>query len=449
MQVSEATKTAFLSNSIHKVIRVYFPDLDLTLTNNQIEMNSLHVKESVFDGSNFELVGCMASVLTITLYHLTDKVKGEKIQVFITADETDEIPLFTGIVDSVERQSNRSSKKITAYDELYTKGNIDISSWYNSLTFPITISNLRRSLFNYLGLQQESTILPCDSYRISKQYDPKTLQALPFIKNICQLNGVFGIINRYGRFEYRSLAMIDAAYPSALLFPSNEIFPASPSATPTITPIPISGYYRSASYEDFVVHPIDKLQIRQNEQDTGVTVGTGDNKYIIQGNVFTYGLNHVELTELANTIYAYISNISYIPFKLDMNGCPWLECGLDAIRCRMIDDEASDIAGEIIYTYKDFYVFDREFTGTQSLVDSFGAEGEEFQNEFITNIGLSIDLIKQDIDNINSTLSDYDARITALEEGGGGGINVVSVPTYPVSPDLNTLYLIQGTVVIV
>jgi hypothetical protein len=155
----------------------------------------MFLREALIEGSNIEFVGCISSEFSIQIQSIPYSIKNEKMEVYIVADDTEEIPLFKGVVDSAVRQTNKNYKKITAFDELYSKGNIDIASWYNSLNFPISIKKFREGLFDLLEIEQEEVYLPNDSVFIRKEYNPVKLQALPVIKAICQINGAFGIIN--------------------------------------------------------------------------------------------------------------------------------------------------------------------------------------------------------------------------------------------------------------
>ena len=135
------------------------------------------------------------------------------------------------------------------------------------------------------------TELPNDGITIQKQYEPNTLQALSVIKAVCQINGAFGIINRNGQFEYRILGAIEepGAYPSETLFPGPDVFPGLAQSSGGYNEVAATdfAFYRKVDYEEYSVKPVDKLTIRQTENDAGVTYGTGTNNYIIQGNMFT------------------------------------------------------------------------------------------------------------------------------------------------------------------
>ena len=446
MNISDATKNEYRNSSVHKNLTVKFPELGITIQNDRIYQESMKLKESILEKNNIEFVGCIASSFSVQIQSLKEDIKGKKIEVSITTDNTvdEPIPLFHGIVDSAVLQDNRLSKNITAYDILYTKGNTEVSSWYNSLSFPITIKNFRDSLFRYLGITQEETYLVNDDISISKQYDPKSLKALNVIKAICQINGVFGIINRDGLFEYRTTQ--SGLYPSANLYPSDDLFPYSGEETELTEEEAAEAiaYYKKIRYEEFKVKPVDKITIRQNENDAGVTYGSGTNNYIIQGNMFTYGLSNDTLLQIAQNIYPYVEGYSYYPFQSSNYGLPYVECGVDILsyKVRNLDTGKEE---------KKYYnVFSRELSGVQALNDSYTAKGEEYQSEFITDLQTSIDLIKQNDQQYQQTFNDFDSRISALEQGGGGGggtINIISVSSIPTTMDENTIYLVQGTVV--
>lgn len=461
MKVSDATKLAYKETSVHKNLRIYFPSLNLTIPHSQIYAESMTLKESIFDGSSIEFVGCISSEFSIQIYGVDLDLEGQQIEVGISTDDTEEIPLFHGTVYSAVKQSNKYYKKITAYDSLYTSGNTEVSAWYNSLTFPITLKNIRDSLFAYLGIEQVATVLPNDNVSISKQYEPKSLKALNVMKAICQINGAFGIINRNNLFEYRILASdivtSDIPYPSNITFPAITLFPANPSiATAVFNDISEEveaetfSFYKKVDYEEYEVKPVDKITIRQSENDTGITYGSGTNNYIIQGNMFTYGLDEITLSDIAQNVYNNVKGISYHPFTSENNGLPFIECGLDAVSYYMID-YGSKARSTDDSSLETFYVFSRELSGIQSLNDSYSGNGEKYQTEFITDLQTQIDVIKQDVkQEVEQTISDYtydksylDSQFASISQ-----LNVVSVAELPEVIDENTIYLIQGEVTV-
>lgn len=469
MEVSEKVKSQYHGNSIHRFLKLYFPELNLTIENDEIYAESMKLKESIIEKTNIEFVGCIASSFKVQVNGIQADLKGKRIEVSIYTAETENEPikLFNGIVDSAMQQSNKRIKEITAYDRLYTQGNIDLAAWYNSLTFPITIKDFRDSLFTYIGIEQEEIKLPNDNVSIDKKYDPKTLKARNVIKAICQINGAFGIINRNDKFEYRILADLSAtyAYPSVTLFPSNTLYTANPNVAESVVKKEIEtesfSFYKTVNYEEFEVKPVDKLTIRQSEQAAGVSYGNGTNNYIIQGNMFTLGKSNSELLTMAQAVYKNVRGIYYYPYKSNNNGLPYIECGLDAVSYQMYNfyPESARASSK---TTRNFYVFSREMSGIQNLRDSYSAQGEEYQTEFITDLKTQIDTIKVDVkQEVENTLQDYDFSEqfsdftydknyldNQFSEFENSQLKIVSVTALPATPDPNTVYLIQGEVTV-
>lgn len=383
MTVSSAVKQAYLGGD-HKNLSLYFPDLDLTIGHEDIVSESMSLHESIFETESIEFVGCNASQFKIQVRNLHEDIKGQYIVVSITTDGTTSspIPLFIGIVDGVDMSAKRNYKTITAYDELYSKGQIDVAGWYKSLTFPISIEDFRDGLFAHIGLNQVVTELPNDSIMIEKQYSPNELQAITVIKSLCQINGVFGIINRDGDFEYITIL---------------------PSDTP---PTETMDAYRDITFQEFVVQPVEKLVIRESSDDEGISYGSGTNRYVIQGNFFAKGQDEETLLEMAENIYPNIEGFSYAPFNAKSDGMPWVECGKDIIKYKIVDFENST-SGSIVYKYKNFYVLNRILSGIQVLTDEYNASGDEYQHEFITDLQVKVDTISEQIGEIVGSLQDY------------------------------------------
>ncbi len=490
MNVANEIKAQYQSNSIHKNLILRFPECNLQIDPVDLHQDSLRLKESVFNNDSIEFVGCISSIFQISLENLAVDVKGKRIEVELCTESYPDnpIPLFHGIVDSAVKKANCKTKEIVAYDELYAKGSINVAAWYKSMDFPITLKALRDSLFAYIGIEQVETELPNDSVQIERQYNPAALQALSVIKAVCQINGAFGIINRMGKFEYRIPSnrvteIFTLPFPSTSLFPSTKLFPSIklstapyPSATlfPSGSFFPMQdvgetggqikknlaesvNFYKLVNHEEYVVKPVDMVTIRISEDTDDVCYhqnNGGNNNYIIQGNMFAYGLAESVLLEIAEKIYNNISGFEYIPFESENNGLPYIECGLDAVSYVMIDyDRSTD--EEIVYEQKSFYVLNRELTGIQALRDSYSAQGEEYQSEFITDLQTQIDILKKD--RVNDTqetqrkIEDYTYSrddIDNMFKTSFGKFDIVSVPVLPASIAANTVYLIQGEVTV-
>ena len=430
-------KNKYLSDNASFNWTVAFPNLYLTYTNSKILKESFRLTESLCDNDSLEFVGCIASCCQVSLYDVEYDIKGQRMTVMI-----DDIPMFDGIVDSVEIQTPSLVKKITAYDKLYSISDVDVVSWYQGLTFPKTLKQIRDSLLTYLGLTWESIDLPADNVSIAKEYDPKTLNGLDCLKAICQINGCCGIINRYGKFEFRYVTSACAGlYPSIWTYPSLATYPSGQNTEDQYR----LGYFENMKYQEYYVNPVTKVQIRPSEEEDGVTEGTGDNKYIIQANMWAWNLDDLALQGIANGILDKLQNVTFHPCNIKGDGLPFLEVG-DVIEYPINLDNVSHGGG---YNATVFLIMSRTFTGTQFLRDTFTARGQENQSLFITDLQTQIDTIKQsgggggDMSNYYTKQETDSAIATAIETEAQ---QFMSVAVLPQDRSEYVAYLVRGDV---
>jgi len=436
LSVSTATKRAYFSDVSNKQIRVEFPDLAVQCNNDKIVNESLSITEAISTKDSVEFVGCIASSMEVKLHDVRYNLKGERVEVFITTDETDDIPLFKGIVDSVVIESDSLVKTITAYDILYTKGETDIAIWYEAV-FPTaetkkTIKQIRDSLFDYIDIDQEETTLPNDNVLIGKQFEPQSLKCITVLKSICQINGCCGIIGRDGVFKYRFLKNeLYGTFPSSLTFASSDLYPSSSGSAYSVS------FYEKLKYEEYSVKPTEKVQIRASEDDGGVIVGTGSNKYIIQSNMFAQGMDETSLTTMATNILNKLSSISFHPFTANNNGAPFVEVG-DTVRYVISNTRTGT------YAVNTFIVLSRTLSGIQVLKDQYNAVGSEEQSEFITDLQAQIDTIKMNGGGGGDTYTKEETDDLIDEKISESMLNVVSCAVLPSTRAQGTIYLVQG-----
>lgn len=380
LNVTDNTKQIYKKDGIHKELRIYFPELDLTCTNGNIVEDSFELYESLQASGNLEFVGCVSSRATMTLAGLTKDIVKKKVEIYVKAQGSDEeISLFKGVVDSAQKQSYKTHRDVVAYDIFYTLSQTNIATWYNNHN-KTTISGLFNDLMEYLKIEVGNVSfinghLP--AYCAESQV-AESLAALDVLKSICQINAVFGRINREGKFETISL---DKDVNSAA-FSIEE--------------------YEDMWHEEYIVKPIDSVLLRESGNDGGVSVGIGDeNTYIIQGNMFTSDWTDSELTEVVNNIYTLVGGTTYIPFEADTYGLPYIECG-DKVEFEDLD------LSELVYTKKIFYMFTRTLTGESVMRDNFMAEGEETYSEFSSDVNTEIESIRSQMGEYNLIRFLYD-----------------------------------------
>lgn len=473
LKVSNAVKNEYFKNTTRYLnISISKSDTEvINISPYDICQESMVLKERLLDKKSVEYVGCNASVFKITINGLHKGLKGKKIEVFLHTENTvgAPIPLFHGVVDDVKLQSNKKSIEITAYDMMYSLADEDVTSWFRTqvaylkMGKKLTIKKFRNDLFVFLGIAQKKRTLANDSFSIKQlvnmvdnneddadEEEQEKIYALDLIKAICQINGVFGVINRNGEMDYRRLGVEDeddGAYPgvdpddktNGLYLP----FVPGIGVTDIITDSTFYPSYKSVTYEDYDVHGITKVYVRQSEDTKAGYAGSDKKyKYIVQGNRFTLGTTKEEKSNIATAILNKVQGVTYTPFTAECTGLPFLEVG-DPVQFYVYDFEQSDKQKKDVFVLKSFYVLSRTLKGIQSLTDTLTAQGEEKQRRFVSDLGVREDVSTA---SLKEKTDKQDERIKSLEDAAENGLKVESVTALPALPDANTIYLIQGTV---
>lgn len=359
------------SESFNKQMRIVVEDTDVVITNPNICSETMSINESLNSDVNLKFGSCESSCFQIRVANIESSLKGKWLDVnmdvaarilpekWITengeyvVDETDDELMFGEMIDahsiSLGRYkvkddvptNDRCWRDLTCFDVMYDILNADVSGWFESLTFPMTIKNFRDSFFTYLDIEQVETTLINDSFVtqggfvVDGQLAGKTV-----INAICELNGCFGHITTDGKFDY-------------------VYIPNGDSVT-------LNWYIDgSGSYEDYTVQKITGIIARAEDEDVGTTVGTTVNPYIIENNPLIYGSEGSGLTNALTNILNAVKDITYRPFKVRTYGNPMLKLGTTIT----INTKNKTINSIIINKY---------MKGIQALTDTFSAEGEEY-----------------------------------------------------------------------
>ena len=321
-------KDLYLQNGIHKKLILSFNGGEIT--NSDIHFESMELTERIVSGNEIVFGSCEASVFKIIVAETATSLKDRWITVSETLDGHEDEPFVYGKykVYSDVPTADRSKRQITAYDALYDILNADVASWYQSLTFPMTLKAFRDSFFVHFGITQEEAELANDAMTVAKTIEPEELSGKLVINSICEINGCFGRMNRKGNFEYVKIAENTfGLYPRNDLYPADNLFPTEPSGSKLAT-----GIWITCEYEDYLTNKYDKLIVRKEENDVGATVGSGNNAYVIQDNFLVYGMSAQDLFDVANNAFTVIGKVSqYRPFKAKCLADPCMEVG-DAIR---------------------------------------------------------------------------------------------------------------------
>lgn len=396
----------FKKDSIDKQLTIETDDKTTKITNVELHQEQFELTESICSESELTIGSCEAAVLKFTVSNIFLPMKDKMITVKTVIDNNTANPFQIGRykVYSDTPTADRTKRDIVAYDSLYDVINADVAEWYNTLLpdkdSVTTMKAFRDSFFGYFGIEQADAQLVNDDMKVEKTVEPEELSGATVLNCICEINGCFGHIGRDGRFYYIYLEQeIQGLYPRNNLYPADDLYPREPKSTRISKSL-----YISAQYEDFLVKTIDKLQIRKEEDDIGVIVGSGTNAYVIQDNFLVYGKGSEELTGIANNIYEKIRGIIYRPFSADCKGNPCIEVG-DAVRL------------PTRYEIIESYVLKRTLKGIQALRDDYEATGEEYRSTQVNSVHKSIIQLKGKTNVLTRTIEETNSKITDVESG--------------------------------
>lgn len=457
--VSDAVIEAYKADGVHKEFKINLNGVDYL--NDKIVDSTFNLKQSILDSENFEAIGCIASSFSVDLRaQFSTKVRDSHIKVFINAGNTGWLQIFDGYVDKCTKTANGWNRHIEAYDFFYklsgqsgqaenndTQKKYDCTEWFNTHS-STTIANLFTEVctkFNIpkrngnLNLVNGNMTTTCGSVKKTS-----SVSALDVIKAVMQINGCFGYITGDGYLSWKYMVMhaydeTGVLYPSAYLYPSTTLYPGEdPNQIQTKeNATNFIGEYEHLEYQDFKMLPIDKVIVRnyENDSEAGSYGTVGENRYIIEGNILIKDATKDRKDQFAKNVYDVISSNWYVPFAADLPGLPYIECGDEVNLWDFVEDYGQA-------HLQRFYVLSRTLTGGQHLKDNWSANGNEYLHEFVTqgDTGNTDDL--QDEIDQKPDVEDVEEMI----EAASGLYKIVSIAMgdLPAQPDSKTLYCIQG-----
>lgn len=398
-------KELFRQGGIDKQLVISSDDESIKITNNILHSQNFELKESLCSQDQLVFGSCEASSVSFRVSNIVSPLKNKwlNISIFLDGDTDNGFSIGRYKVNSDKPTADRKYRDIIAYDAMYDIINSDVSNWYNTLLpdkkSTTTLKKFRDSFFSHFGITQQTIELSNDSMVIEKTIDPSELSGKTVVNAICEISGCFGHINRQGIFCYVFLDKKQSGlYPRNDLYPADDLFPIEPKGFRVSR-----NTYRSCQYEDFVSESITKLQIRKEENDIGVSVGTDGNTYVIEDNFLVYGKSTKDLTSIANNILSAISNIRYRPFSAVAIGDPCLEVG-DAIRL------------STMYELVESYILQRTLKGIQSLTDTYTSTGKDKYSENSNSVRKSIVQLKGKTNILTRTIEETQLTMADIEK---------------------------------
>lgn len=228
------------------------------------------------------------------------------------------------------RQS-RNTYKIYAYDAVSKLDGIQ-STWLRSIQgdFPMTLWAFAQRVAQRCGLTITNTELPRNGdYQVAAFYSDN-LTGRQMLSWVAQAACTFLRATPDGKLDfawYETLAgygvspgpNAEGVYTALDL--SGQLLATVDGEVWTFAQ-PQAGYFSGTlSYEDYTTAPIDKVQIRQSDDDVGVIYPpdeTGTNALVIQGNLLLATQTADALRPVARAIYEQMQGVRYTPMQVSI-----------------------------------------------------------------------------------------------------------------------------------
>jgi len=377
------------------------------LTNDKIVKESLELEDNLCSDINLKYGGCESGNFRIRIVNEGVSFKDLWVDVYIFVKQNNGVLITNQNKKLISSQNqhfavsegvnvklgrykvwsdkptgDRVYRDLDCYDQMKDIVNVNVASWYSALTFPMTLKNFRDSLFDYLGVQQETVTLINDNYSIKGGYIANELSSRDMLLGVCELNGVFGHINRDGKFDYISL-------------PSSDT-------------VEIAWYPNGASsYEDYETDKITKVSCYPTDSDAPSEVGTDGNTYFLDNNLLFYGDegSAAQTTALTNLLNA-IKDFTYRPFSVRTYGNPMMDLG------------TSIIINTTNQTINSF-VMNRYLKGIHAMMDEYSSYGDMTYPEEVNRVKTQIQRTAGKTAQISTELNDIEAKVVLKVDNNG------------------------------
>lgn len=310
------------------------------------------------DSDNITPGAVCANAIDISFWIKSDDTlkiaQGTKLTYYKVDDYT-AVETKIGVFTCEKPEKDGSNKyKVTAYDNV-TKLDIDVSDWLNALTFPVSISSFATQLATKCGLEFANTAPINGDYSV-QAFTATNVTGRELMKMVAQAAGSFIRANADGKLEYAwyvtnsdlRIAPHKSLGKSAFLY---DIVPRQLDDNVPRRLATSEGYNKQANdkeqkalrdkqvvrlrtadvvyqpestpyflnqltFSDFTVTAIDKVQVKQSDNDVGVIYpgdATGTNALIVSGNKLLVTDSDATLRPYVKNLYDRLNNMVYVP----------------------------------------------------------------------------------------------------------------------------------------
>ena len=297
-------------------------------------IRSVTLTEQVSDQDDLCPGAACAACAEIELWAPENKMQiaqGEELtltRVDTTAGTETQVGIF--LAEKPEK-SSANVYTVTAYDRM-TLLDRDLSPWLREQqeSFPMSLTALVQAVCARCGVALADGALdgvPNGGYQIAAFY-ADGLTGRQLIQWAAQAFCRFARMTPDGKLTFGWYAASDDAIGPGSTYREGVVVLADGSVLYTangeryIVRDPLPAYLQgSLSYEDYETAPIDKVQIRQTDDDVGVIYPpdeTGANALVLQGNLLLTTATAEALQPVAQAIFETMQGVTYTPLRLSV-----------------------------------------------------------------------------------------------------------------------------------
>lgn len=367
----------------------------------------------------------------LTVYKVDDEGQRHKVGLFTTEKPT---------------RPSANSMSITAYDRVAWLDR-DLSQWlFNLEAWPYSLYDFATMVCRECGLVLKNTEIPNGSHMV-QAFSGDGITGRQLMQWVGQIAGRFCRATADGEIEFAWYVPVDkctisASKPASLvsydgsgnLSLQSEKITASDDGEGNVTinsdlitvtddgngnvqlviadPIESILYFQGGlSFEDYAVASIEKVQLRQNEEDVG-TVYPADitaavNTYSITGNYLLTASTADDLVLVAQTLYEQLKDVSYTPCKVSIPTSLGIHAGNTV--------QITDLNGKSITAY----VMTKTQKGQKDTLECTGSSSRDsstaVNNQSYAALTGKVLNLRVDVDGIKAENKDVSGRVARLE----------------------------------
>lgn len=234
-------------------------------------------------------------------------------------------------------KQSRNTYKVYAYDSVSKLDGIQ-STWLreNQDIFPISIWEFAQTVADRCGVEIENSTLPINGGHMVQAFYADNLTGRKLLSWVAEASGTFLRATPEGKIEFAwyTPAEEDVGAGSgsqrAIVRLSSEVLRTSQNQIYTIGIVPKFYYQGSLSFEDYTCKAIDKVQIKQSDDDVGTIYPpdeSGSNAWVISGNLLLTAQTAEDLQSVAQALFGVLDGVTYVPCSFDTKDDGTIEVG--------------------------------------------------------------------------------------------------------------------------